>query len=169
MIKNEIILHNEYVEIIVKSKNYTHKVLLDTEDLPKVGKIRISNTGYAYQCCTKAQSVANLIMNHTPDRNTVVDHINSNRLDNRKSNLRIISQQSNTQARKTFVRNNTGTLGIAYRENKNYKYYRVSITNPITLKRFTKQFNINKLGKEKAFELANECLNQKKKEFNYTI
>lgn len=54
MIKNEIILHNEYVEIIVKSKNYTHKVLLDTEDLPKVGKIRISNTGYAYQCCTSS-------------------------------------------------------------------------------------------------------------------
>ena len=169
MIKNEIILHNEYVEIIVKSKNYTHKVLLDIDDLSKVGKIRISNTGYAYQCCTKAQSVANLIMNHPANRNTVVDHINGNRRDNRKSNLRIISQQANTQARKTFVRNNTGTLGISYRENNNYKYYRVSITNPITLKRFTKQFNINKLGKEKSFELANECLNQKKIEFNYTI
>lgn len=169
MIKNEIILHNEYVEIIVKSKNYVHKVLLDTEDLTKVGKIRISNTGYAYQCCTKAQSVANLIMNHIADRNVVVDHINANRLDNRKSNLRIVSQQNNTQARKTFVRNNTGVLGVSYRENKNYTYYRVSITNPVTLKRFTKQFNLNKLGKEKAFELAIECLNQKKKEFNYTI
>ena len=54
MIKNEIVLYNGYVEIIVKSKNYVHKVLLDIEDLPKVGKIRISNTGYAYQCCTKA-------------------------------------------------------------------------------------------------------------------
>ena len=49
MIKNKIVLYNGYVEIIVKSKNYVHKVLLDIEDLPKVGKIRISNTGYAYQ------------------------------------------------------------------------------------------------------------------------
>lgn len=169
MLKNIVFLHKEYVEILVKSKYYTHRVLLDLEDLQKVGKVRISNTGYAYQCCVYAKSVANVVMNHEASRHEVVDHINTNKLDNRKSNLRVVSQQENTQARKTFVRNNTGVIGIAYRENGNYRYYRVSITNPKTLKRYTKQFNINKLGKDKAFKLANECLSKKKIEFSYLI
>lgn len=169
MIRNEIILHNGYVEIIVKSKNYKHSVLIDIEDLEKVGKIRVSNTGYAYQCKSQGTSVSNLVMKHKPNRYIVVDHINKNRLDNRKSNLRIITQQGNVQNRVTFSRNNTGVVGIAYRENKGYKYYRVSLTNPKTKERFTKQFNINKLGKERAFNEAKKLLELKKKEFSYVI
>ncbi len=169
MLKNTVILHNEYVEVLVESDKYKHIVLLDIEDLPLVGKMRISNTGYAYQCCTNAQSVANIVMGHKTSRTTVVDHINTNRLDNRKTNLRIVSQQENVQARKTFIRNNTGIIGIAYRVNGNYEYYRVSLTNPITGERFTKQFNISKLGKQVAFEAAQETLLSKKKEFGYLI
>lgn len=169
MITNTIILHEDYVEVIVTSKTYKHTVLLDIEDLVKVGKMRVSNTGYAYQCCQYAKSVANVVMDREADRLVVVDHINTNRLDNRKSNLRVVSQSGNTQARKTFSRNNTGTVGIAYRENGDYRYYRVSLTNPETGKRFTKQFNMNKLGKALAFELAQECLALKKEEFGYLV
>ena len=152
------------------------KVLVSDEDFKEVSKYKWSysaSTGYAVRKGRKNCNEPRTVHMHRvilkAKANEQVDHINGNKLDNRKSNLRIVSQQNNTQARKTFIRNNTGVLGISYRENKNYKYYRVSITDPVTLKRFTKQFNINKLGKEKAFELANYCLNQKKKEFNYTI
>lgn len=169
MVTNTVILHNGYVEVIVESKTYKHSVLLDIEDLHKVGKMRISNTGYAYQAKQNGKSVSNLIMDHEPNRSNVVDHINTNRLDNRKINLRNVSQQQNTQARKTFIRNNTGSIGISFRENGGYKYYRVSLTNPETNKRFTKQFNINKLGKSVAFSLAEKCLSEKKTEFGYLI
>ena len=171
-VRNIIILHNGYVEIKVKSTNYSHTVFLDTEDLGKVGKVRISNTGYAYTC-KKGISVSHLVLDYKSNTETVVDHINGNTLDNRKANLRIVSQRDNNHNKHTFVRNNTGTIGISYRRNGNYEYYRASVSeyNPRGKnrqgQRHTKQFNINKLGKEEAFQLANEWLEKKKQELGY--
>ena len=172
-IKNRVFLHNGYVEIVVeKAEVYRHVVLLDVEDLHRVGEIRISNTGYAYTR-SRSQSVAHIVMDHKSNLKTVVDHINGNTLDNRKFNLRIVSQLENSHNKHSFIRNNTGKIGISYRENGNYRYYRVSVTDRRLKdkrgngKRYTKQFNINKLGKQKAFLLATEWLNKKKKEFNY--
>lgn len=166
-------MHNGYVEIISETQAYKHSILLDIEDLAKVGKVRITNKGYAYTC-VGGHSVANLVMKHDSNMKTVVDHINGNKLDNRKSKLRVVTQRENSTNKSSFIRNNTGTIGISYRENGSYKYYRVSLTDTRTVKdsneqgvRFSKQFNINKLGKEEAFRQAKEILFSKKQEFNY--
>lgn len=175
-LKNTVILHNGYAEIIAESANYKHSVLIDIEDIQKVGKVRVTNKLYAYQCKQNAKPVSCVVMNFDSNRKKVVDHINGNRLDNRKSNLRIVSQRQNVTNKRTYVRNNTGVVGISYRENGKYKYYRVSLTIPNTKsrnnrqgKKYTKQFNISRLGKEKAFLLAQEHLLEKKKEFGYLI
>ena len=173
-IKNTVILHNGYVEIIVRSKNYKHSVLIDTEDLAKVGKVRVTGKGYVYQCGTNSKNIAHIVMNHTSNMETYVDHINGSGLDNRKCNLRVVTARDNANNKRGFVRNNTGVVGISYRSNGAYEYYRVSLTDPRSNivsngqgKRITKQFNINKLGKKVAFEKAQAYLIEMKQKLGY--
>ena len=66
--------------------------------------------------------------------------------------------------------------GIARRSNGKYEYFRATVSDRVTkvnskaqsqTKRYTKQFNINKLGEEEAFKQAKQWLDAKKEEFNY--
>ena len=176
-VTNEVFLCNGYIKILVKKsghQSYTGTILIDTEDLTKVGKVRITGQNYAYSCGVPSANVAHIVMNHVSNMTTTVDHINGNRLDNRKTNLRVISFKENANNR-TKARNNTGIVGISLRNNGKYTYYRVTVSDRKTpmkgakakTKQVSKQFNINKLGKEKAFMQAQQWLKAKKKEFNY--
>ena len=54
-----------------------------------------------------------LIMN--PQKGKEIDHINRNKLDNRKSNLRICSKQQNAAWGITPITNKSGYRGVSYR------------------------------------------------------
>jgi len=176
---NTVILHNDYVEIKVTKtgdSSYNGTVLVDIEDLSKIGKVRITNDAYAYLCSRSGRSVAHEVLSHKSNMETVVDHINGNSLDNRKKNLRVLLQKDNANNRHSS-RNNTGVVGIARRNVGGYAYYRASVTDrnhPVksgetrsACKRYWKQFNINKLGKEKAFEAAEKWLKEMRIKFGY--
>lgn len=178
---NTIITEDSISTIIITKDsdlNYIKKVIIDTEDLHFItGKVHVSSSGYAY-ISNRKNNVAHKVMMHTSNMTTIVDHINVDKLDNRKCNLRITTQHKNSTNKNTS-RNNTGVIGIARRSNGNYEYYRASISDLTTVveehrvgggkrtKRFSKQFNIKKLGDSEAFNQAKEWLRTKQIEFGY--
>lgn len=90
---NKIIEKENYLIIICSNK----EVLIDKDDYNKIKNERwfVSN---GYCCNSKYNSLHRKIMN--AKKGQIVDHINSNKLDNRKENLRFVTKSQNGQNRK---------------------------------------------------------------------
>ncbi|WP_431785832.1 hypothetical protein [Paenibacillus lactis] len=124
MIRNEYRIDGETTVILVKKKNgEVFEVLIDTEDLKLLDELNLwvsvqyyRGTEDYYARMTKYISKANggpryeILMLHRvimrADENEEVDHIEHNTLDNRKKNLRKISNDMNLKNRKGKNSNN---------------------------------------------------------------
>lgn len=104
------------------------RVLIDLDDFKKIdGENRylaVNSGGYAY--ITKYNEeifIHRLIMGlpNSYDEKTqlIVDHINGNKLDNRKSNLRIIKKEINPINCKTYKNNTSGVKGVSWMKRLN--------------------------------------------------
>lgn len=121
--KNEIILYDTYAEIILY--NYkgeeVNRALIDIEDVEKISKYkwRVNDNGYVVTDIDKNTKLRlhRFLMN--PSEDMVVDHINHNRLDNRKQNLRLCTQGENLRNKKV--------KGVAFDERRNKWYARIMI------------------------------------------
>lgn len=85
-----------YIDLYDKLCNVVAQAIIDTDDLNKVRytKWKLSNSGYAMN--TPKFSGNNKHMTHVIlDTDDFVDHINHNKLDNRKCNLRIVTKSQN--------------------------------------------------------------------------
>ena len=84
--------------------------IVDDEDYKELSKYHwyIFTGGYAYN--EKLGKMHRFLMN--PDSGLVVDHINHNRLDNRKCNLRVCTQQQNQFNRRPKSDSRTGYKGV---------------------------------------------------------
>lgn len=114
---NEIIEYDDYAEIVLYNNNCKEvgRALIDLDDVDivKQYKWRIKDNGYVLtdiKGSNKKILLHRFIMDCPKDM--VVDHINHNRLDNRKENLRICTQQQNTLNRNKTSKNTSGIVGV---------------------------------------------------------
>ena len=140
--------YGDHIEIVLENDNgQIENILIDNEDFEKVKicnwKIRNdSMTVYAYN--SNNGFMHRLIMDLT-DKDLQIDHINGDGRDNRKANLRIVTNYENS-------RNKRHVAGINYEGGKYPRWRVIWYENG---KRKSKSFSIKRYGND-AKQMAKE-------------
>lgn len=117
---NEYEITNEGVWIYCfnRKQEPSGKFLIDLDDLERVisKKWRYWKGNY-YTGNFRPISIYRFILNATEEQ--TIDHINGNRADNRKQNLRFVSQQQNTINKAIQKNNKSGIAGVGWDKNRN--------------------------------------------------
>ena len=118
--------HNHYQQqgnvVVGRATNTDSKFYIDAEDLPIVQKYSWyeANTGYVMNKSGRNVVLMHRLVTNAP-KGMVVDHINGNKLDNRKENLRVTTQKINNLNRKDLPK------GISRHKVGNNHYYVVNL------------------------------------------
>jgi hypothetical protein len=115
--QRELIEEDDHLKVQLWNKNgLVTYALIDKEDAwINEHKWNYSDTGYA-QTGSHSQKMHRLIMKVTKDQ--TIDHINGDKLDNRKSNLRLCTIADNNYNRGKQSNNTTGYKGVYRRGSK---------------------------------------------------
>ena len=92
--RNEIIKKGRVAQILLRNKDGVTiaKALIDAEDISRVNNEKWNLSKYGYAVSNNIR-LSRLIMNEK--RDVDVDHVNGNKLDDRRKNLRSITHQQN--------------------------------------------------------------------------
>lgn len=133
---NHIEILEDHAEIFLIDKNneICAKALIDLDDVDKVKNIKWHRSELqrsTYYCLSndpKWKRIHRLIMGVT-NKNIVVDHINHNGLDNRKSNLRICTNSQNICNCLTSKNNKSGYKGVYWSKERKKWCAQITINN----------------------------------------
>ena len=122
--------------------------------------------GYAYTSNTNGKTTAWHQLFLTYEDTLVADHINRFKYDNRSDNLRIVSLSVNSRNTTKRKDNESGIKGISRDIKGRYMYWRVDIVNNEGVQ-LSKRFSIDKLGEDRAKQLAIEQRRLWEQEYGY--
>lgn len=119
---NEIIVYDDYAEVILYNRHNEEngRAIIDIEDIEKVSKYKWGTAKSGYVRNVKySLSLHQLIIGFMPEKPNVIDHINRNRYDNRRSNLRIVDFSINGFNKGKQSNNTSGYVGVYWDKNRN--------------------------------------------------
>jgi hypothetical protein len=109
----------EYAEIILRNRQHEEigRSLIDLEDLEYILKIKWYLDIWKYAASGNSQHIIpdyTTMQNYILKYNNTIDHIDRNRLNNRKYNLRKSTKQLNARNKSKRSNNKSGTIGVAW-------------------------------------------------------
>ena len=134
--KNEYIIKNGYVEIIINSRRHGKIItVIDEIDLLKAQQagawwIHYSEDINSYYVEGVVNGKYTRLHHHLLDVKQIdkyVDHINHDTLDNRRSNLNVVTNAENQQNRRLGKDNTSGHTGVSWRKDKKQWQARISV------------------------------------------
>jgi len=113
------------MQLTIYKNDVPFTILFDNVDANKVSRYRwyIHTLGYVCARANGKYLYLHRLIANTPD-GMVTDHINHNKLDNRKSNLRVCTTRENVINCKLSKNNKSGFRGVSFRKDRNkYRAY----------------------------------------------
>jgi len=131
---NEFVFKNKICKVILRDQQGYFKAesIIDIEDYEKIRGCKwfFNAVGYCY--CEKLRTpIAHVILNHEPNNKILIDHKNRNKLDNRKSNLRLCNKSQNAINSKIRVDNTSGVRGVYWNNQKNKWQAQIGINGKV--------------------------------------
>jgi hypothetical protein len=127
--KNDYEIRGEVTAIFIKHRNgNVSEVLIDTVDLNFLIEYKTKWRFSGNSSNLYVRSMDNVMLHRyllNPAVGMVVDHVNHNTLDNRRKNIRVITQAQNTQNKKHLTKSKSGFRNVAW--NNRLSKWRVKI------------------------------------------
>lgn len=138
--KNEVKICESYALLFLKNKSgeVVDVSLIDLEDVDTVLRYKwtIGSHGYVTSGAGKNQILLHRLLSNVP-QNVYVDHINRNKLDNRKLNFRFCTNQENNRNKDLYSHNSSGITGVTWNKERNKWQAQIVVNNKnINLGRF---------------------------------
>jgi len=133
---NDIIIYEDYAEIVLYNKDniLVNKAIIDLDDINLIKNYKWNllynkdefGYGYASTSVNGVTLLLHKLITHT-NEDIIIDHIDCNKLNCRKNNLRIANKSKNSQNRKPPVTNTSGFTGVAWNKNRNRWYAGITL------------------------------------------
>ena len=115
--------HGDYTEIYDEQGR---SFVVDSEDVARIigyyWSVRKSKPNYVFAFCDNTKFSLHRFLLNAGDED-IVDHINHDETDNRKSNLRLCNTQENTRNKSLPTNNKSGIIGVCQETNGNWRSY----------------------------------------------